>query len=75
MDVTDAGYDPPVEREGSAMPNDEDPSEPAEAFEPESEDGAEPGGGWPLLSDLDLGVCLATRPRLEPDGGTLRAEL
>ena len=57
------------------MPNDEDPSEPGEAPEPASDDDADVGGGWPLLSDLDLGVCLATRPRLEADGGTLRAEL
>ena len=54
------------------MPNDEDPSEPGEAPEPASDDDADVGGGWPLLSDLDFGVCLATRPRLEADGGPAR---
>lgn len=75
MDVAAAGYNRLSNERGSAMPNDEDPSEPAEAPERTSEDDAEAGGGWPLLSDLDLGVCLATRPRLEGDGGTLRVDL
>ena len=57
------------------MPNDEDLSEPGVAPEPASEDDAELGGGSPLPSDLDLGVCLAPRPRLEADGGQLRADL
>lgn len=57
------------------MPNDEHPSEHAEAPERAGEDDAESGGAWPLLSDLDLGVCLATRPRLEADGATPRADL
>ena len=75
MDVAVAGYNRVSDERESPMPNDKAPPEPAEAPERASEDDAEAGGGWPLLSDLDLGVCLATRPRLEAEGGTLGADL
>ena len=55
------------------MPEDQDAAETGGALmgDPESDDEAD--SGWPLLSDLDLGVCLASTPQ-ERGPGVARVE-
>ena len=55
------------------MPEDHDAAETGGAPMGDAESDHEADSGWPLLSDLDLGVCLASPPQ-ERGSGVARVE-